>query len=63
MEQVEKKWLSTDELIYYLGVKPDFVKKLRQAGEIPYSRIGRTLFYPIKEVDKLIRRNYVIKPR
>ncbi|OYP54603.1 excisionase family DNA-binding protein [Segatella bryantii] len=36
VNQVEKIWLSTDEVLKYLGIKKDFLDRLREEGKIPY---------------------------
>ena len=54
--KVEKIWLSTDEVLKYLGVGKDFLDRLREQDLIPYYKPAgkRTVFYNKAEIDKCI---------
>lgn len=42
---IEKIWLSNKEAQAYLGVGMEFFKSLRSSGQLPYSKVGKTVFY------------------
>lgn len=52
--EINKIWLSNKDTEAYLGVGPDFLKKLRLSGRLPYYKIGKTVFYRKTTIDKLV---------
>ena len=57
--QIEKIWLSNKEAQVYLGVGMDFLKKLRSSGRISFFKVGTTVFYRKRDIDRLIEKNRV----
>lgn len=57
---VEKVWLSNKEAQRYLGVGIDFFKRLRSSGQLPFSKVGSTVFYRKTDIDRLLERSRVI---
>ena len=57
--QIEKIWLSNKEAQAYLGVGMDFFKNLRSSGRISFFKVGTTVFYRKRDIDKLIEKNRV----
>lgn len=55
---VEKVY-DTKELCDYLKIGKSAIEKLRQDGELAYSKVGRTIIYTQSDVDALIRNNHV----
>jgi len=55
---VEKVY-DTKSLSDYLKVGKSAIEKLRQDGELAYSKIGRTIIYTQSDVDALIQNNHV----
>ena len=55
---VEKVY-DTKSLSDYLKIGESAIEKLRQDGELAYSKIGRTIVYTQSDVDALIRNNHV----
>lgn len=55
---VEKVY-DTEGLCDYLKIGKSAIEKLRQDGELAYSKIGRTIIYTQADVDALIRNNHV----
>ena len=51
---IEKIWLSNHEAQAYLGVGMEFLKSLRSSGQLPYSKVGKTVFYRKNDIDRLI---------
>ncbi len=38
-----------------LDISPRMLLKLRQAGQVPFVRLGRAIVYPIPELEKWLR--------
>lgn len=55
---VEKVY-DTKSLSDYLKVGKSAIEKLRQDGELAYSKVGRTIIYTQSDVDALIKNNHV----
>jgi len=55
---VEKVY-DTKGLCDYLKIGKSAIEKLRQDGELAYSKIGRTIIYTQSDVDALIQNNHV----
>lgn len=55
---VEKVY-DTKSLSDYLKIGKSAIEKLRQEGELAYSKIGRTIIYTQSDVDALIQNNHV----
>lgn len=55
---VEKVY-DTKGLSDYLKIGKSAIEKLRQDGELAYSKVGRTIIYTQSDVDALIRNNHV----
>mgnify|MGYP004620992633 FL=1 len=55
---VEKVY-DTKSLSDYLKIGKSAIEKLRQDGELAYSKIGRTIIYTQSDVDALIQNNHV----
>lgn len=43
----------------YLGVGMDFFKNLRSSGRISFFKVGTTVFYRKRDIDRLIEKNRV----
>lgn len=56
--KVEKVY-NTKELSEYLKVGVSAIEKLRQDGELSYSKLGRTYIYTQTDVDNLIKNNHI----
>lgn len=54
-----EKVYDTKSLSDYLKVGKSAIEKLRQDGELAYSKIGRTIIYTQADVDALIQNNHV----
>lgn len=54
-----EKVYDTKSLSDYLKVGKSAIEKLRQDGELAYSKIDRTIVYTQSDVDALIRNNHV----
>lgn len=54
-----EKVYDTKGLCDYLKIGKSAIEKLRQDGELAYSKIGRTIIYTQSDVDALIQNNHV----
>lgn len=57
-EQTVGKVYNTKELSEYLKVGKAVIDKLRQDGELEFSKLGRTIVYTQRDVDKLLEKNH-----
>ena len=57
-EQTVGKVYNTQELSEYLKVGKAVIDKLRQDGELEFSKLGRTIVYTQRDIDKLLERNH-----
>ncbi len=58
LKEQDKEFLTTKSLSVYLGgVSKDFIKDLRDSGELPYYKVRQTIFYKISDVKRLIENN------
>ena len=57
-EQSVGKVYNTQELCEYLKVGKAVIDKLRQDGELEFSKLGRTIVYTQQDVDKLLKNNH-----
>lgn len=53
------KVYNTKELCKHLGVGRSVIDKLRQNGEISYSKVGQTIVFTQEDVDSYLERNKV----
>ena len=57
-EQSVGKVYNTRELSEYLKVGKSVIDKLRQDGELEFSKLGRTIVYTQRDIDKLLEKNH-----
>ena len=57
-EQSVGKVYNTAELCEYLKVGKAVIDKLRQDGELEFSKLGRTIVYTQRDVEKLLKKNH-----
>ena len=57
-EQSVGKVYNTQELSEYLKVGKAVIDKLRQDGELEFSKLGRTIVYTQRDVEKLLEKNH-----
>lgn len=51
---VERVWLTTEDVEKYLGMGRTFVDNLRKSGKLGFYVLGRTVFVKKSELDALI---------
>lgn len=55
-----QEFLTNKSILSYLGgVSKDFIKDLRESGQLPYYKVRNTILYKITDVRKMIERNKV----
>ena len=57
-EQTIGKVYNTQELSEYLKVGKAVIDKLRQDGELEFSKLGRTIVYTQRDIEKLLEKNH-----
>ena len=57
-EQTIGKVYNTQELSEYLKVGKSVIDKLRQDGELEFSKLGRTIVYTQRDIEKLLEKNH-----
>lgn len=60
VEKIAKIWLTTAEMQEYLGVSQDTIQRMRNSGEISFSKFGNTIWHEKESVDSFIRRHRVV---
>lgn len=55
----QKKWLSKQEAMAYLGVGEDYLTKLRNEAKVSFSQDGRMIWYDLASIDRFILKNKV----
>lgn len=61
VESVEKKWLSRQEAMAYLGCSGDFLASLRDKNEISFAQYGhKATWYELRSIERFIERNRVV---
>lgn len=58
-ERNEKRYYNTKETCKYLGLGKSVIDKLRQNGEISYTRVGQTYLFSREDLDNFVLRNQV----
>jgi DNA-binding Xre family transcriptional regulator len=53
----EKKWIRTKEARAILGISSSTLQTLRIKGEIPFSKIGGIIYFPVEGIQKLLDEN------
>lgn len=54
------EYLTNKSILAYLGgVSKDFVKELRESGELPYYKVRNTIFYKVSDVRRMIEKNKI----
>ena len=58
LKEQDQEFLTNKTILFYLGgVSKEFVRDLRESGELSYYKIRNTIFYKISDVKRLIENN------
>ena len=61
VEPIQKKWLSKEEAMKYLGCSETFLKKLRNDALVSFSRFGGKMYwYDLASIERFISKNKVV---
>ena len=52
-----KKWLRSSQVKELLNISSGTLKNLREKGELPYSKLGGTLFYDHDDIMEILNQN------
>ncbi len=60
MKEAGQGFFTTKSLMVYLGgVSKDFIKDLRESGELPFYKLRNTLLYKVRDVDRMMTRKKI----
>ena len=60
LKEQNQEFLTNKIILSYLGgVSRDFIRDLRESGELPYHKIRNTIFYKISDVRKMIEKHRI----
>lgn len=54
MNKTSKRWLKSSELRKILGISAGTLQSLRDKGKIPFTRMGRLIYYDAGVIDNLL---------
>lgn len=61
MKEMDQEFLTNKSILAYLGgVSKDFVKSLRESGQLHFYKVNNTIFYKVSDVRRLIESNKVV---
>lgn len=61
MKEVDQEFLTNKTILAYLGgVSKDFIKDLRESGQLHYYKVNNTIFYKVDDVRRLIEKNKIV---
>ena len=61
VKEVDQEFLTNKTILAYLGgVSKDFVKDLRESGQLHYYKVNNTIFYKVADVRRLIEKNKIV---
>ena len=61
MKEVDQEFLTNKTILAYLGgVSKDFIKDLRESGQLHYYKVNNTIFYKVADVRRLIEKNKIV---
>lgn len=60
LKEQNQEFLTNKIILSYLGgVSRDFIRDLRESGELPYYKIRNTIFYKISDVRKMVEKHRI----
>ena len=57
----QKRWLTTNDFFLEFNFSISFQAKLRSKAAIPYTKVGRKIFYDRKEINAWLEDHSVVK--
>lgn len=56
--KLSERWLDTDEMVELLGVSRRTLQEYRVHEKLPYSQIGKKMYYRAVDVERFLKKNY-----
>ena len=56
-EDIDKKWMTNEEVQEYLGLSPATLQRYRSSGKLQYSKVGANVYYRREDVLRLLEEN------
>ncbi len=53
----QKKWLKSVDVRKMLSISPGTLQNLRVNGTLPYTKLGKTIYYEYKDVIAILEKN------
>lgn len=53
----QRKWLKSTDVREMLDISPGTLQNLRVNGTLPFTKIGGTIYYELKDVEAILNRN------
>ena len=53
----DKDWLTNQEVMDYLDLSRATLRRHRDAGRLPYAKIGQRIYYHMDDIEDLLERN------
>lgn len=60
VQPVNKIWLSREEAMCSLGCADDYLRKVRESGQVSFCRDGRMIWYNVNSLQRYIEKHKVI---
>lgn len=60
VQPVNKIWLSREEAMCFLGCADDYLRKIRESGQVSFCRDGRMIWYNVNSLQRYIEKHKVI---
>lgn len=57
---IDKTWFTTDNAMEYLGVSRRWLERARTTAKLKFYKVGGTVFYAKKDLDRMVEKNKVI---
>jgi hypothetical protein len=54
-----KKWLKSTEVMKLLQISPGTLQNFRINGNLPFTRIGGSIYYDVDEINKILMENRI----
>jgi hypothetical protein len=55
----ERKWLRSPEVMKFLNISPATLQNLRINGSLPYTKLGKAIYYDYDDIRKIFKENRV----
>lgn len=56
----QREWITNKDVVIRFGFSPRMMERLRKTAAIHFYKIGKTIIYDRKDIDKLVTKNKII---